>query len=67
MVHKVIFDIYKMLFGEKYSDVETWFPNGKDSIRVRLKGKQELIFTYHDYKTWSLETVDMFLKRTKTK
>lgn len=67
MVHKVIFDIYKMLMGDKHTDVETWFPNGKGSIRVRLKDRQEFIFTYKDHKKWSLETVDAFLERTSAK
>ena len=61
MTHKALFDIYKMLLGGFLGSVETWFPNGKNSIRVRLTTRQEVIFTYTNDKKWRIETIDMFL------
>ena len=61
MTHKALFDIYKMLLGGFLGSVDTWFPNGKNSIRVRLTTRQEVIFTYTNDKKWRIETVDMFL------
>lgn len=61
MTHKALFDIFKMLFGAHLGDIDTWFPNGKNSIRVRLTIHKEVIFTYVNDKKWRLETVDMFL------
>lgn len=40
--------------------IELWFPNGKGSVRVRLKDRSELIFTYNDSKRWRLETIESF-------
>ena len=42
-----------------------WFPNGKNSIRIRDNNKHELIFTYHSDADWRLETINEFLKNTK--
>lgn len=47
----------------KYTAV--WFPNGRDSIRIRDINKHELIFTYHGDTDWRLETVNEFLKNMK--
>ena len=40
--------------------IEQWSPNGKGSVRVRLKDRSELIFTYNDSKRWRLETIESF-------
>ena len=39
-----------------------WFPNGRNSIRIRDINKHELIFTYYSDADWRLETVNEFLK-----
>lgn len=33
-----------------------WAPCGVGRIRVRLKNRLEVVFTYYDDETWSLET-----------
>lgn len=45
--------------------IDTYWPNGRNSIRVRMHDKQELIFTYNDPKDWSLMTV--YANRTPKK
>ena len=47
----------------KYTAI--WFPNGRNSIRIRYINKHELIFTYHSDTDWRLETVNEFLKNMK--
>lgn len=32
--------------------IDMWFPNGRNSIRIRQKNGQEFIFTYHGQKDW---------------
>lgn len=63
MIHKDVYKFFKMYFPS-YTDnnVDVWFPNGKDSIRVREKNGFEFIFTYHDKNNWKLETINSFLK-----
>lgn len=58
-------DIYKLFelhmpsyAGEK---VELWFPNGRNSIRVRSIGKEEFIFTFNNPKDWRFETVGSYI------
>lgn len=66
MLHKQIYNWFELYFpdysGEK---VVTWFPNGKDSIRVRHENGQEFIFTYHGIQDWKLETVESFIKNLR--
>lgn len=54
------------------NEIEDWFPNGKNSIRIRFKEKtmlpfaidksKELIFTAESRDDWRLETVDSWVR-----
>lgn len=54
------------------NEIEDWFPNGNNSIRIRLKetnmlpfaiGKgDELIFTAKSRSEWRLETMESWIK-----
>lgn len=63
MTHVDIWKKFEQMFcpGER---VSCWFPNGKNSIRVRLAG-DDLIFTYQSKKVWKIETVDSYLEGVK--
>lgn len=67
MVHQEIFKLFSLYFpdyyGKEKSDV--WFANGKNSIRIRLKNKQELIFTCYGKNDWRLETLKCYIKLSK--
>ena len=71
MTHREVFNTYMTIFGLSndffMSDNISWFPNGKNSIRVRRRPFEDIVFTYHNDKSWSLETVDMFIDRTSVK
>lgn len=45
--------------------VALWFPNGRNSIRVRLKDGLEYIFSYEGQQDWKFETVKSFIKNMK--
>lgn len=60
-MHDKIYEIFESYLPGIAKDVEMWFPNGKGSIRLRKKNKEEFIFTYKNSKDWSFETVDSFL------
>lgn len=67
MTHNEVYKQFELYF-KQYSgvnNVEVWFPNGKNSIRIRQKNKQEYIFTYTNPKEWKLETKDSFLNHIK--
>ncbi len=63
MVHEDVykkFELYFPIFAGE--NVDTWFTNGKNCIRVRLKNGQSLIFSYGGKNEWRLETTKSFLK-----
>ena len=61
MTRKDVFEAFKDIAHISDERIDTWFPNGRNSVRVRLKTKQELIFTYHTKNYWRLETKGAFL------
>lgn len=62
-------DVYKRfaLYFPNYADknMDKWFPNGKNSIRVRQANGREFIFTYNNQNDWRLETIKSFLNNAK--
>lgn len=65
MTHNCVYDIFEKKFNKIAGQIEVWFPNGKNSIRIRLDDKNEYIFTFNSESDWSLETVNSYLKRVK--
>lgn len=64
MTHDSVYNAYKTMFPTYIHYTSIWFQNGKNSIRVRVSGR-DLIFTYNNADDWKLETVDSFLKEMK--
>ena len=67
MTHNEVFKWFELYF-ELFAGnrVAVWFPNGKNSIRVRQQNDAEFIFTFNNHRDWKFETVDSFMKN-KTK
>lgn len=64
MTNKQVFEQFVNMFQNLSAEkVEIWFPNGKNSIRIRTVSKREFIFTYNGSDDWILETTNNFLKR----
>ena len=51
-----IIDIFKREWPGLAEQMVKWTPCGIGMIRVRLKNRLEVVFTYYDDETWSLET-----------
>lgn len=64
MVHNEVFKHFKSLFPTISENAQLWFPNGKNSIRVRQNDGREFVFTYSSQNDWRFETSDYFIKRT---
>ena len=63
MAHKDVYEEFKALLPDYAEDVSDWFPNGKDSVRIRLgKTHQEFIFTIRSSEEWRFETLANFIK-----
>lgn len=63
MVHNDVYKRFALYFPDYAGNlVECWFPNGKNSIRIRQKNKQEFIFTFLNDKEWRFETIDSYLR-----
>lgn len=65
MVHREVLERFKHLFPQYEGYIKTWFPNGKDSVRLRQLNGQEFVFTFHSDKDWCFETLDSHLKHMK--
>lgn len=66
MLHNEVMKWFELYFPDYAKDkIDVWFPNGKNSIRIRQKNGQEFIFTYYNQKDWRFETIASFLKRMK--
>ncbi len=65
MTHNNIFEAYKIKLRKFADATEAWFPNGKNSIRIRLIDKHQYVFTFISDKDWCFETVDSHIKKMK--
>lgn len=65
MSHEKVYEWFESYFPQFSKHIVEWFPNGKDSIRVRRSGNQDFIFTFHGIDDWCFETVDSFIKKLK--
>lgn len=61
MSQEKVFAIFNTLFPQFSGQIESWFPNGKNSIRIRRFDNQDFIFTYNEPMDWRFETVDSFI------
>lgn len=66
MSHNEVFNRLKKNFPFYADQTELWFPNGKNSIRLRMKNGQELIFNCdNSNRRIRLETVSSYLAEMK--
>lgn len=65
MKHDLIFYYFKMCMPHQAKLIVKWFPNGKNSIRVRFANNEDFIFTYNGEQNWCYETVDSYIVRMK--
>ena len=61
MVHADVLARYNEIFGDTLGIVDTWFQNGKNSIRLKFDTGKQLIFTVGPSGVeWRLETRQYF-------
>lgn len=65
MKHEEVYKQFRKLFPEIAAHVGDWFPNGRNSVRIRIRQGTDFIFNYRDNYTWNLETVDSYINRIK--
>lgn len=61
MLHNELFDIFKLITHIPKEQIEAWYPNGLDSIRVKLVSGKTVVLTYKSHNYWKIETLDSFL------
>lgn len=65
MKQEEVYKKFKSHFPEYDKHVEEWFPNGKNSVRVRLISGSDFIFTYNDWFDWSFETIESYIRKMR--
>lgn len=61
MINSEVFKKFKEVTVTDDEEIDCWFPNGKNCVRVRFKDKSEVVFTYWGKRKWRVETVDSYL------
>lgn len=67
MNHKEVYKALERHLPSFFSQTSIYFPNGKNSIRIRLKDGNEFVFSFNNDDIWKLETRDQHLIEMKTK
>lgn len=63
MSHNEIYQMFTLQFPDYAKNlVKEWFPNGRNSIRIRQKNEQEFVFTYLSKTDWRFETIDSYIR-----
>lgn len=64
MLQEEVFKQFKKIFPSYSCHIKEWFPNGRNSVRIRMSGA-DYIFTYTGYDDWKFETVGSYIKSLK--
>ena len=56
MTHKAVYEMFQRLHPLYCCEALTWYPNGRNSIKIKIIEDMIFVFTYHNAKTWSFET-----------
>lgn len=67
MTHISIYNRFVLYFPQFADVADSWFPNGKNSIRIRIINDKDYVFTYNSKHDWRLETVDSFVRALNNK
>ena len=67
MTQKEVYKAFELFFPQYTEHINVWFPNGKNSIRIRLANGNEFIFTCDSKGDWRFETLDSFLNDIQNK
>lgn len=65
MTHSQVYEHFKRCLPDRAKENAEYFPNGKNSIRLRQINKQEFIFSFNGYGAWKFETIQQFLADLK--
>lgn len=66
MLHEEVYKQFKKQFPQYSKWTTDWFPNGKDSVRIRMgSSANDFVFTYHSMTDWRFETADSFINGLK--
>lgn len=63
MTHPEVLKRFKELFPQYFEDSTMWFPNGKNSIRIRMSYCGDLVFSIDNKGKWIFETISHYLDR----
>lgn len=65
MFHVEVYERFKDIFPDESKHSKEWFPNGKNSVRVRSNNGSDFIFTYHSKDNWCYETVESYINKLR--
>lgn len=65
MKQEEVYKHFQTQFPQYAEYVEEWFPNGKNSVRVRAKSGSDFIFTYNNWADWCFETVESYISKMR--
>lgn len=63
MTHTNVLMKFKEMFPNYFEKSTIWFPNGKNSIRVRMIDGRDLVFSIDEKGKWIFETLSHYIDR----
>ena len=65
MSQEEVYNWFTLYFPQFAKHVTEWFPNGRNSVRIRQASGQDFVFTYRSKTDWRFETVESFIRTMK--
>lgn len=65
MSNREVLEKAKEVFPHFFENGYTWYPLGKNGVRVRSGNGKTVFITYMDGNDWSIETPEHYAKRHK--
>ena len=62
MHHKTVLQIFSKILPELAKQIDQHWPNGRNSVRIKLRNGTQVVFTVLERDLWRLESLHSFIR-----